>query len=156
MRMAFEIDIRHVLPSISVPTLVVHRTGDRMCDVHNGRYLADHIPGARYVELLGDDHLPWAGADDVLDTVVGYLRDEILPRLGVMADDRPRTSGAPGGMSDPGRPVASPEARASVLFSEGAVAAASGDAEGARFLLGRAAEIAREAGAVRLEARARR
>ena len=68
------IDIRHVLPSIHVPTLVVHRKGDRDVAVGNGRYLAQHIPGAKYVELPGDDHLPWAGdVDAIVDEVEEFL-----------------------------------------------------------------------------------
>ena len=53
-----EIDIRDVLPAIRVPTLVVHRAGDRVIPVEAGRYLAEHIPDAKYVELAGSDHLP--------------------------------------------------------------------------------------------------
>lgn len=63
-RMNAEIDIRAVLPSIRVPTLVVHRTGDRCLKVDEGRYLASHIPGARFIELPGDDHLPFVGDQD--------------------------------------------------------------------------------------------
>lgn len=65
-RMNMEIDVRPVLASIRVPTLVLHRTGDRMIDVHLGRYLAEHIPGARLVELPGADHLAWVGDVDAL------------------------------------------------------------------------------------------
>jgi len=57
MRMNMEIDVRAVLPTIRVPTLVIHRTGDRVAKVEEGRYLAAHIPGARYVEQPGDDHV---------------------------------------------------------------------------------------------------
>jgi pimeloyl-ACP methyl ester carboxylesterase/DNA-binding CsgD family transcriptional regulator len=53
-------DIRSVLPQVAVPTLVIHRRGD-LIKIEHGRYLAQHIPGAEYVELGGDDHLPWAG-----------------------------------------------------------------------------------------------
>jgi pimeloyl-ACP methyl ester carboxylesterase len=60
-RMNIQIDIRSVLPAIRVPTLVLHRSGDRLVDVGNGRYLAKHIPGARYVELPGVDHLFFIG-----------------------------------------------------------------------------------------------
>ena len=56
-RMAREIDVRKLLPSIGVPTLIFHRKGDRNVTVTAGRYLAKHIPGARYVELPGADHL---------------------------------------------------------------------------------------------------
>jgi pimeloyl-ACP methyl ester carboxylesterase len=60
-RMNIEIDIRAVLPTIGVPTLILHRAGDRLIDVGNSRYMAEHIPGAKYVELEGSDHLPWFG-----------------------------------------------------------------------------------------------
>jgi class 3 adenylate cyclase len=49
------------LPTIRVPTLVMHRTGDQDVNVAEGRYIAEHIPGARFVELAADDHLPWLG-----------------------------------------------------------------------------------------------
>jgi class 3 adenylate cyclase len=57
IQMVAEIDVRPVLPTISVPTLVIHSTGDPVIPVENGRYLAEHIPGARYLELDDDDHL---------------------------------------------------------------------------------------------------
>jgi class 3 adenylate cyclase len=67
MRMAFEIDVRSVVPTLSVPTLVIHRTGDPVCHVENGRYLAKYIPGARYLELDGSDHVPWgAGSEEIV------------------------------------------------------------------------------------------
>ena len=73
-RMNADIDVRHVLPSIQVPTLVIHRSGDRAIPVDCGRYVAEQIPEARYVELPGDDHLPWVGnADDILDEVQAFL-----------------------------------------------------------------------------------
>ena len=52
-RMTFEVDVRHVLPSIQVPTLVLHHADSRAARVGHGRYLAEHIPGARYIELPG-------------------------------------------------------------------------------------------------------
>jgi pimeloyl-ACP methyl ester carboxylesterase len=61
MRMNMEIDVRHVLASIRVPTLILHRAGDRLTPVGQGRYLASKVPGAMYVELPGDDHSPFAG-----------------------------------------------------------------------------------------------
>jgi pimeloyl-ACP methyl ester carboxylesterase/class 3 adenylate cyclase len=73
MRMALEIDIRHVLPSVHVPTLIIHRTEDRICDVHNGRYLADHISGSRYIELPGEDHLPFINGDEIVDEICEFL-----------------------------------------------------------------------------------
>jgi pimeloyl-ACP methyl ester carboxylesterase len=74
LRMNTQIDIRHVLPAISVPTLIMHRTGDRDIKVEEGRYIAGHIPGARFVELPGDDHWPWVGdADAVLEEIEEFL-----------------------------------------------------------------------------------
>jgi len=61
VRMINEADVRGILSSIRCPTLVLHRTGDRYIRPGNGRYLAEHIPNARYVELPGDDHYPFAG-----------------------------------------------------------------------------------------------
>jgi pimeloyl-ACP methyl ester carboxylesterase len=69
-RMNAEIDIRQVLPSIRVPTLVLHRTGDRCLKVEEGRYLASRIPGARFVELPGEDHLPFVGDQDAILTEI--------------------------------------------------------------------------------------
>jgi pimeloyl-ACP methyl ester carboxylesterase len=68
-----EIDVRRVLPTVAVPTLVLHRTGDADSRVDEGRYIAEHIPGARFVELAGDDHVPWLGADQVVDEVEEFL-----------------------------------------------------------------------------------
>lgn len=73
-RMNAEIDVRDVLPSIRVPTLVIHRTGDQLLKVEEGRYLAGRIPGATMVELPGPDHLPFAGDQDaLLDAVDHFL-----------------------------------------------------------------------------------
>jgi len=60
-RLNLALDVRGVLPSIRVPTLVLHRTGDRQKDIGEGRYIAAHIPGARFVALPGDDHFSFAG-----------------------------------------------------------------------------------------------
>jgi class 3 adenylate cyclase len=73
-RMNADIDIRQVLPSIHVPTLVIHALGDRDVRIGNGRYLAQHIPGARLVELPGEDHLSWiVDPDPVADAVQEFL-----------------------------------------------------------------------------------
>ncbi|HWI17075.1 MAG TPA: alpha/beta fold hydrolase [Vicinamibacterales bacterium] len=73
-RMNAEIDIRELLPSIRVPTLVIHRTGDQTLKVEEGRYLASRIPGARFVELPGADHLPFVGDQDaILSAVEDFL-----------------------------------------------------------------------------------
>ncbi len=74
MNLYREMDVRAILPAIDVPTLVLHRAGDRMIAAAQGRYLADEIPGARYVELPGEDHLPFAGdLDAMLDEVEEFL-----------------------------------------------------------------------------------
>ena len=73
MRMAFEIDVRHVVPTITTPTLIVHREGDLICRVGNGRWLAEHIPGAHYVELPGQNHIPWIDGEDILDEIQEFL-----------------------------------------------------------------------------------
>jgi len=57
LRANYEIDARHVLPSLAVPTLILHRAGDALVPVAAGRYLAGNIRGAKYAELPGDDHL---------------------------------------------------------------------------------------------------
>lgn len=73
-RMNAEIDVRHVLPSVRVPVLVVHREGDTCLPVEGGRFVASRIPGARYVELEGKDHLPFVGDQDtLLDEVEEFL-----------------------------------------------------------------------------------
>ena len=56
-----EIDVRHVLSAIRVPTLVLHRTGDTVVPVEGARYMAERIPGARFVEVPGADHLRGPG-----------------------------------------------------------------------------------------------
>ena len=65
-KMNTDIDIRNVLSAIHVPTLVLHRTGDRDVVVGNGRYLAEHIVGAKYEEFPGEDHVWWIGDSDAI------------------------------------------------------------------------------------------
>jgi pimeloyl-ACP methyl ester carboxylesterase len=65
-RMNLELDVRHVLPAIRVPTLVLHRTDDPDEHIEEGRYLAAHIPGARFVALPGGDHFAFVGDQDAL------------------------------------------------------------------------------------------
>lgn len=79
MRMAFDVDVRDIAPSIFVPTLVIHSEGDRICDVENGRFLARTIPGARYVELAGDDHLPWFDPDHTISEIREFLTGHRVP-----------------------------------------------------------------------------
>jgi pimeloyl-ACP methyl ester carboxylesterase len=74
LRMNSYIDVRDVLPTIRVPTLVLHRTGDHDVDVAEGRYLASKIPGARFVELPGDDHWISAGnPDEIAGEIESFL-----------------------------------------------------------------------------------
>jgi pimeloyl-ACP methyl ester carboxylesterase len=74
IRMNTAIDVRDVLPTIRVPTLILHRTGDRDASVEEGRWIAERIPAAEFVELPGEDHLPWAGDQDrLLDEVERFL-----------------------------------------------------------------------------------
>jgi class 3 adenylate cyclase len=74
LRMNTEIDVRHVLPTLTVPTLVLHRTHDRDVHVEEGRWIASQIPQARFVELSGDSHLPWFGdSDAVLAEIEEFL-----------------------------------------------------------------------------------
>jgi class 3 adenylate cyclase len=61
-----EVDIRHVLPTIRVPTLIIHRAGDLDIDVGGSRYMSKRIPNAKYIELSGVDHLPWVGDQDAI------------------------------------------------------------------------------------------
>jgi pimeloyl-ACP methyl ester carboxylesterase len=65
-------DVRDILPTIHIPTLVTHRRGDRVVNWRAGRDLAERIEGAKYVELEGIDHLPWAGDSDA---VVGEVQE---------------------------------------------------------------------------------
>jgi pimeloyl-ACP methyl ester carboxylesterase len=74
LRMNTRIDVRDVLPAIRVPTLVAHRSEDRDASVEEGRWIASRIPGARFLELPGPDHLPWVGDQDrLLDAVEEFL-----------------------------------------------------------------------------------
>ena len=79
-------DVRHVLPTIRVPTLVLHRSNDAIVPVENGRYIAQHIPKAKYVELPGEDHLPFLGdseaiADEIEEFITGSRRARGLERV---------------------------------------------------------------------------
>ena len=76
-RANYEIDVRHLLSSIRVPTLVLHRAGDKTIPVACGRYLAQHVSGAKYIELPGDDHLLQAFEPDLLDRVIDEIEEFI-------------------------------------------------------------------------------
>ena len=71
-RMNTEIDVRALLPTVQTPTLVLHRTGDRDAKVEEGRWIATQIPSARFVELPGEDHLPYVGDQDA---VIGEIEE---------------------------------------------------------------------------------
>ncbi|HEU4386703.1 MAG TPA: alpha/beta fold hydrolase [Blastocatellia bacterium] len=82
-RMNAEIDVRHVLPTIRIPSLVIHRSGDQCLKVEEGRYVARQIPGARFVELPGADHLPFVGdQEEITGEIERFLtgvRDTLVP-----------------------------------------------------------------------------
>jgi DNA-binding CsgD family transcriptional regulator/pimeloyl-ACP methyl ester carboxylesterase len=74
IRMNMRLDIREHLPRIAAPTLILHRAGDTWIDVGHARYLAQHIPGAKYVELPGAEHRPWLGdVDAIADAIEVFL-----------------------------------------------------------------------------------
>jgi class 3 adenylate cyclase len=79
------VDIRRLLGSIGVPTLLLHRSGDQFVEVHTSRYMAQRIPGARLVELAGDDHLPFFGDQDA---VVALTQEFLTGALPVADPDR--------------------------------------------------------------------
>src|SRR5690349_9903352 len=85
-RINAQIDVRHVLPSVRVPTVAIHRGGDECLRVEEGRYFASLIPGARFVELPGRDHLPFVGdQDSILKEIerflTGFRHDSELDRV---------------------------------------------------------------------------
>jgi pimeloyl-ACP methyl ester carboxylesterase len=77
MEFGTSIDVRDQLPGLEVPTLVLHRTNDQWVSPENGRFLAERIPGARFIELPGADHWPWFGdAESVLEPVERFLDNQ--------------------------------------------------------------------------------
>jgi class 3 adenylate cyclase/pimeloyl-ACP methyl ester carboxylesterase len=73
-RMHSEVDVRPVLPSIQAPTLVLHRPGDKFIDIRHSRYIAEHVPGAKLVELPGEHTLPFGpGQDELIDDLEEFL-----------------------------------------------------------------------------------
>jgi class 3 adenylate cyclase len=85
--MFLDIDVRAALPSVRAPTLLIQRRGDRVVDIHAGRWLADHIPDGRLIELPGRDHVPWAG--DV-DAVAGSIEEFLTGSRAAVAEDLDR------------------------------------------------------------------
>lgn len=84
-RLLTELDVRHVLSAIRVPTLIVHRVGDQPVRVGHARYLAEHIAGSKYVELPGDDHIPFLGDQDAL---LSEVREFLTGERGTPEADR--------------------------------------------------------------------
>lgn len=79
-RMMQSVDIRQVLPSIRTPTLVIHRRDNRLINAGHGRYLAEHIAGAEYVEVPGADHMPFLGdTEAILAPIERFLTGAISP-----------------------------------------------------------------------------
>jgi len=79
-------DVVDILPSISVPTLIIHSTGDRSASIEGARFMAAAIPGARLIELPGEDHVPWtANAETILSEiehfVTGTRHDAVTDRV---------------------------------------------------------------------------
>lgn len=73
-KMNAEIDVRQVLPTIRVPSLVIHRSGDMCLKVEEGRFVASKIPACKYVERGGIDHLSFVGnQDEILDEIEEFL-----------------------------------------------------------------------------------
>jgi pimeloyl-ACP methyl ester carboxylesterase len=80
-QMLFDVDVRDVLPTIRVPTLVVHRRDDAWIQVGHGRFLAEHIPGAKYVELDGSQHQFFLGdTTRLLDEIAQFVAGRRRPR----------------------------------------------------------------------------
>jgi pimeloyl-ACP methyl ester carboxylesterase len=84
-KMNKEIDVRDILPTIHVPTLVLRRTGDRAVPVEHSRYLGSHIPGCRFVEIPGQDHPWWVGD---FAPIVSEIQDFLTGERNVFEPDR--------------------------------------------------------------------
>jgi class 3 adenylate cyclase len=85
MRASLEFDVRDLLPAIRVPTLVLHRSGDMAVPVEHGRYLGEHIPGAKYVEMPGIDHAPAIGDPE---RIIGEIEEFLTGSRSEMEIDR--------------------------------------------------------------------
>jgi class 3 adenylate cyclase/pimeloyl-ACP methyl ester carboxylesterase len=72
-RMNWDIDVRHVLPTIRVPVMVAHRSGELVFDIRGARYIAEHIPGGEFVELPGRNHAWFVEPDDIVSAVERFL-----------------------------------------------------------------------------------
>jgi class 3 adenylate cyclase len=85
--MFLDVDVRAALPLVHAPTLVIHRHGDRVVNVGAGRWLAEHIAGAKFVELPGPDHMMWAGDGDA---VFGEIEEFLTGQRGPSAQELDR------------------------------------------------------------------
>lgn len=75
LKMNTQLDIRNILPAIRVPSLVLHRVGDRDAKIEEGRFIAENIPGSQFKELSGEDHFPWVGnTEEITEEVRDFLR----------------------------------------------------------------------------------
>jgi len=88
LRANFDIDVRHLLPAIQAPTLILHRVGDKSVPVEAGRYLARNIRGAKYVELPGDDHLLQAYDQTTLELLIEEIEEFITGARSAPEPDR--------------------------------------------------------------------
>lgn len=73
VRMLFQMDVRDILPAIRVPTLVMHKRDDKVVPIEEGRNIANHVPGAKFVELAGADHWPWVGHEEAVEEIQEFL-----------------------------------------------------------------------------------
>jgi pimeloyl-ACP methyl ester carboxylesterase/class 3 adenylate cyclase len=138
LRMMLDVDVRPLLPAIRVPVVVLHRVDEVAVDVSHSRYMAEHIPGARYVELPGSDHLPWIGdtepfVAEIQELVTGTRPEPEPDRVvaTVMFVDTPH---AVAGVQDaPARERFDEVVRRHVAGFRGDVLGARGDSLGASF-----------------------
>jgi pimeloyl-ACP methyl ester carboxylesterase len=81
-RQMIRMDVRDILPTIRVPTLVLHKRDDAAVPISEGKYIAAHVPGAKFIELLGADHWPWIGHEQAVEEIQEFLtgiRDSAEP-----------------------------------------------------------------------------
>jgi pimeloyl-ACP methyl ester carboxylesterase len=138
LRMMLDVDVRPLLPAIRVPVVVLHRVDEVAVDVSHSRYMAEHIPDARYVELPGSDHLPWIGDVEPLVAEIQELMTGTRPEpepdrvvATVMFVDAPRA--VAGGQDAPARERLAEVVRSHVAGFRGDMLGARGDSLGASF-----------------------
>ena len=131
VRLIYESDVRDVLPAIRVPTLVIHRRDAIGFGIEHGRYLAEHIPDARFVELPGTDNLIWAGDQDAMVAEIQAFVTGVRPAPEPGACWRPscsptssgRPSGRPRSAMPAGRRCSTTTIASSAGSSSGSAAA---------------------------------